>query len=110
MAGVAAALEAVRDGAFIKRYVAEVLESRAMLTAELSRLGWKYFPSDANFILVDFGKHAGRIRDILGEHGILVRDRSYEISGCVRITVGTQAQTRKLLKALRRATEVIART
>jgi histidinol-phosphate aminotransferase len=29
-----------------------------------------------------------------------VRDRSYEAPGCVRITVGTRAQTRRLLAAL----------
>jgi len=31
---------------------------------------------------------------------ILVRDRSYEAPGCVRITVGTREQTRRLLEAL----------
>ena len=31
---------------------------------------------------------------------ILVRDRSYEAPGCVRITVGTRQQTRQLLAAL----------
>jgi histidinol-phosphate aminotransferase len=29
-----------------------------------------------------------------------VRDRSYEAPGCVRITVGTRDQTRRLLAAL----------
>jgi len=107
--GVAAALEAIRDGAFVRRYVGEVLLSRQMLCQELARLGWKYFPSDANFVLVDFGKNARRMRDILGEHDILVRDRSYELAGCVRITVGTGAQTRQFIRALRRATGAIAK-
>ena len=31
---------------------------------------------------------------------ILVRDRSYEAPGCVRFTVGTREQTRRLLAAL----------
>ena len=31
---------------------------------------------------------------------ILVRDRSYEIPGCVRVTVGTREQTRRFLTAL----------
>ncbi|MBI3933103.1 MAG: histidinol-phosphate transaminase [Acidobacteria bacterium] len=109
VAAVAAALEAVRDRAFIKKYVAEVHQARALLSQELTRLGWRHFPSDANFLLVDFGKHAGHMRDILGENNILVRDRSYELPGCVRITVGTRTQTRLLLKVLERASRTISR-
>jgi histidinol-phosphate aminotransferase len=108
-AGVAAVLEAVEDRAFIRRYVRETLESRRLLCQELERLGWKYYPSAANFVLVNFGTHAGRMREVLGEHEILVRDRSYELAGCVRITVGTLAKTRKLLRALRRAGKVLGK-
>lgn len=99
---VAAALEAIRDSAYVKSYAAEVLEARRMLCAELERLGWKYFPSNANFVLVDFGKAARKVRELLGEHEILVRDRSYELPGCVRITAGTMAQTQKLIAVLHR--------
>jgi histidinol-phosphate aminotransferase len=47
-----------------------------------------------------FGKRAIEVRDALRDQGILVRDRSYEAPGCVRITVGTRDQTRKMLAAL----------
>jgi histidinol-phosphate aminotransferase len=40
------------------------------------------------------------IRDALREKAILVRDRSYEIPGGVRITVGTREQTRRVLAEL----------
>jgi len=40
------------------------------------------------------------VRDGLRGQAILVRDRSYEAPGCVRITVGTRHQTRRLLTAL----------
>jgi histidinol-phosphate aminotransferase len=109
VSAAAAALEAVRDRAFVRRYVAEVLRARARLYEELTRMGWKYFPSDANFVLVNFGKHARRVCDLLSRRGILVRDRSYELPGCVRITVGTEAQTRRLLGELSRATASIAK-
>ena len=99
---VLCALEAIQDVGFVKKYVAEVLRARQMLCQELNRLGWKYFPSSANFVLVDFGPAADSMRRALGEHEILVRDRSYELPGCVRITVGTLAQTRELISVLRR--------
>jgi histidinol-phosphate aminotransferase len=108
VAAVAAALEAARDRAFLRAYVAGVRRARIFLCEELTRLGWKYFPSDANFMLVNFGPHAKRMCALLNESGILVRDRGYELPGCVRITVGTEAQVRRLAQALRRATRSIA--
>ena len=100
---VALGLEAIRDTAFVEKYAAEVLRARQMLCRELDALGLHYYPSSANFVLVDFGDASRQMRDLLGEHEILVRDRSYELPGCVRITVGSVAQTRKLLAVLRRA-------
>ena len=40
------------------------------------------------------GTRAAEVRDKLREAGVLVRDRSYEIAGCVRVTVGTREQMR----------------
>jgi histidinol-phosphate aminotransferase len=51
-------------------------------------------------VLIRAGKHAIEICGRLRGHGILVRDRSYEAPGCLRITVGTRVQTRRLLAAL----------
>ena len=99
---VASALEAIRDASFVKRYVAEVLRARRILCEELDAMGLRHFPSDANFVLVRFGPAAASVSRRLWEQGILVRDRSYELSGCVRITVGTVPQTRKLVEIMRR--------
>jgi histidinol-phosphate aminotransferase len=63
-------------------------------------LGISYVPSSANFLLVRAGERAIEIRDYLRAQGILVRDRSYEVAGCVRITVGTREQMLRLLAAL----------
>jgi len=80
--------------------VAEVLAARELLSIGLERLGISFVPSSANFLLIHAGKRAIEIRDYLRAQGILVRDRSYEVPGCVRITVGTREQTRRLLAAL----------
>ena len=66
----------------------------------LEKLGIGYVPSSANFVLGRFGARAIEVRDALRAQGILVRDRSYEAPGCVRITVGTREQTRQMLAAL----------
>jgi histidinol-phosphate aminotransferase len=97
---VAAARAAVEDTAYVESYVAEVLASRELLCLGLEKLGIGYVPSSANFVLGHFGERAVPVRDALRGLAILVRDRSYEAPGCLRITVGTREQTRRLLDAL----------
>jgi len=95
-----AAQAAVEDTGYVEAYVAEVLAARELLCVGLEKLGITYVPSSANFVLGHFGKRATEVRDALRDQAILVRDRSYEAPGCVRITVGTRQQTRRLLAAL----------
>lgn len=95
-----AARAAIRDRGYIARYVEESLAARALLCQELDRLRIPYYPSQANFVLVRFGERAIEVRDRLREAGVLVRDRSYELPGCVRITVGTREQIRRLVALL----------
>ncbi len=97
---VLAARAAVEDIAYLETYVAEVLAARELLCVGLEKLGVSYVPSSANFVLGHFGKRAVEVRDALRDQAILVRDRSYEAPGCVRITVGTREQTRRLLAEL----------
>ena len=97
---VMAAQAAVEDTEYIRTYVAEVLAAREILCLGFERLGIPYIPSSANFVLGRFGGRAIEVRDALRGRAILVRDRSYEAPGCVRITVGTREQTRRLVAAL----------
>jgi len=95
-----AAQEAVRDSAYVESYVTEALAARELLCVGLEKMGIDYIPSQANFVLMRIGKRAIEIRDRLREKQVLVRDRSYEVPGCVRVTVGTREQTRRFLEAL----------
>jgi histidinol-phosphate aminotransferase len=97
-----AARAAVRDREHVEKWVAEVLHSRDLVCAGLTRLGIQYFPSEANFVLFQVGDRAIPIRDALRERGVLIRDRSYEIPGCVRVTIGTRAQAERFLTELER--------
>ncbi len=98
---VAAAVAAVGDTQYVQNYVAEVLAARQVVEAGLTELGLKWYKSSGNFILFDVGDRAKTLRDRLSETGILIRDRSYEIAGCVRVTIGTKAQMQKFLTELR---------
>jgi histidinol-phosphate aminotransferase len=102
MIAALAAQAAVNDTSYVKKYVAEALAARKLLCDGLDALGISFVPSAANFVLADMNTRAVEIRDSLRGHAILVRDRSYEIPGGLRITVGTLAQTRRLLRELKR--------
>jgi histidinol-phosphate aminotransferase len=95
-----AARIAVQDGSFVEDYVQEVLAARELLYVGLERLKIPYIESQANFVLTQMGARAIPVRDELRNRGVLVRDRSYEIEGCVRITVGTRDQIQRLLDEL----------
>jgi histidinol-phosphate aminotransferase len=91
---------AIRDREYVENYVAEALAARDELRQGLDRLGIPYFASEGNFLLMRIGPRSIEIRDRLRNRGVLVRDRSYEIAGCVRVTVGTRDQMRRFLREL----------
>jgi histidinol-phosphate aminotransferase len=100
MLAAIAARAAVRDRAHVENYVKEVLAARNLASEGLRRLGIHFYPSQANFLLFRAGGRATEIRDALRDKGVLVRDRSYEIPGCVRVTIGTRAQIEQFLTEL----------
>ena len=91
---------AVQDRAYVAEYVREVLAARELLCDGFRKLGIRYYPSQANFVLFYAGDRAIALRDELRTRGVLVRDRSYEIEGCVRVTVGTREQIARFLSQL----------
>ena len=100
MLAAMAAAEATADQDYIRATVAEVLEARTLLCDGLGKLGISSVPSVANFVLIYAGNRAREIRDALFDRAILVRDRSYEIPGAVRITGGTREQAARILQEL----------
>jgi len=97
---VLAARAAIRDTAYISEYVGEVLAARELVYVGLEKLGINYIKSQGNFVLFDCGERSIEVRDALKAKNILVRDRSYEIPGAVRVTIGTREQMRKFLTEL----------
>ncbi len=101
---LACALEAICHQDFIRRYVEEVRAGRAELCRRLDALGVPYVPSSANFVLTRVGDQAPEIARRLREENILVRDWSYDphLRGYLRLTIGSTAQTRRLIEELER--------
>jgi histidinol-phosphate aminotransferase len=93
---------ALRDRAQYEWYVGQVLESKGLLYEALDRLEVTYWPSDGNFVLARFGALSRTVIDGLEERGIHLRDRSKDhgCAGCVRITAGVVAHTRRCIEAI----------
>jgi len=101
IAALVAAVAAIEERRTIARYVRDVKRSRAWLARELERRNVRVFPSSANFLLADFGKAGPVFFRRLARRNILVRERSKDLgAGFARITIGTPAELRKLLKIL----------
>ena len=101
VAATVAGLTSLAHRGEIQAMVDALIAERERIYRELAAFPCLHpYPSAANFVLARFGDRAIEVRDRLRDKGILVRDRSYEMPGCVRITVGTKAQLRTFLEAL----------
>lgn len=88
-----------------RRRTAAVVRRREALAAQLRELPAvrRVWPSEGNFLLVRFADAAAALA-VCEEAGVLVRDFSRQpgLDGCLRVTVGTAAENRQLLRALAR--------
>ncbi|HRY05713.1 MAG TPA: histidinol-phosphate transaminase [Hyphomicrobiaceae bacterium] len=104
-AAIAAGTAAIKDAAHMEKAVAHNAKWLAWLTAEIGSLGLVVTPSVANFILIHFPREAGRTaRDadqFLKPKGIILRMvASYGLGHCLRMTVGTDDENRRVVAAL----------
>ena len=98
--GQVAALAALEDDAHAEKTRRLVLEERAYLSAELTKRGYAFPPSHANFLLVAVPDAAG-LRTRLMRAGILVRDGAgVGFPGHLRFSVGLRETNEKLLSLL----------
>jgi histidinol-phosphate aminotransferase len=85
-------------------WVKMILSEREWLAGELGKLGTvrKVHPSDANFLLVQVSDPDG-LYDFLAKGGVIVRNRSRmtHCQGCLRITVGTRDENRRLMELMK---------
>lgn len=99
------ALYMLKEASKVTEWVSKLLTEREILTNELLKVHCvkHVYPSDANFILVKVSA-ATSIYNDLTRRGIVVRNRT-NISlcqDCLRITVGTNAENKKLLTELKK--------
>ena len=98
------ALEMLSSSGKREEWVKLILEERRKLAEWLEDIDYvlKIFPSDANFLLVKV-KDPDGLYTFLNEHGVIVRNRSHltHCQGCIRITVGTPDENRRLSELMK---------
>lgn len=100
----AGAIAAMQDQAYFKETCEKVIRTRTALIDALVGMDFSVLPSGANFI---FAKHRQRkgadITRALRENNMIVRHfaKPLRISDFVRITIGTDAQNKLLINALK---------
>jgi histidinol-phosphate aminotransferase len=98
----AAALAALDDAAHLRRTVAANARGLAQLAKGLAALGCATWPSLANFILADLRRPGGEVFQALLERGVVTRPMGgYGLASFLRISVGTPAENRRCLDALK---------
>ena len=101
--GQAAGEAALKDIGWMEKNIAKIRRTRATLLSALPSLGFSPFPSQSNFVLAKRlgGRSAKPVYEELKRKRILVRYfDTPRLSGCLRITVGTDDEIAALLAAL----------
>ena len=101
---IAAALAAFEDKPDQHRMRQNIIAGRDYIFTEINKIpGFKAFPSEGNFVLIDasaLGEDSLAIRDRMAGKGIFIRPMSgHNMSrGFIRITVGTPEQNRLFIQ------------
>jgi histidinol-phosphate aminotransferase len=102
--GQAGAVATLNDLKYYRANFKKIIATREWLSRELTKLGFRVFPSRANFILVQPLRFpANEWQHRLRGQKILVRWFNFpEVKGCLRITIGTPAEAAALVGAAHR--------
>lgn len=95
------ALACLEDDEHYQKTMAMTREGIAWLTAEINKLDCQVFATQTNFFLVDAACDCKDLYERLLHLGVIVRPMAaYGYSSYIRITVGIEAENRRLVRAL----------
>lgn len=107
-AGLAAGEELLKNNKnYLNRSLGLIKKERQWLTSCLGAIrGFKPYPSDANFILIDareFAINSAELAERMLRHGVIIRDcSSFGLENHIRVAVRKRSENQKLIKAFSR--------
>lgn len=98
----AAAVASIEDDAWFQESRSKLIANREMLGSELRYRGFEVLPSQANFVFARLPGHAGSdLARNLRERAVIVRHFAKpRIADFLRISIGTEEECRRLIKAI----------
>lgn len=97
-------LDALSETETVNSWIKESVQQKEILIKQLSQFSFveKVYPSDANFILVKVND-ADDLYNYLSSNEVIVRNRSKEVhcENCLRITIGTPEENKKVIELLK---------
>jgi len=98
------ALERLDDTNAIQSEISSIIKQREELLKVLLDIKYveKIYPTEANFILIKVDDANKRYDDLIGK-GIVIRNRTTQplCDNCLRLTIGTEEENKKLIEALK---------
>jgi histidinol-phosphate aminotransferase len=98
---LAAALASFPDEEHVARQRTLNRDARDWVCRELEKDRRRYIPSHANFLMIEVGKDVGPVIEAFRARRILVGRRFPSMPGWLRVSVGTPAEMRTFMDALR---------
>lgn len=97
-----AGLAALKSKRHISLSKEMVRMGKQLFYKELDELGLEYLPTQANFILINWGRDSMEIYQFLLQNGIIVRPtHSFGLPNYFRVTFGTAEQNNRFFRVLR---------
>jgi histidinol-phosphate aminotransferase len=97
------ALERLNDVSIIKSEISSIVKQREELLKVLIDISFveKIYPTEANFILIKVDDANKRYDDLIAK-GIVIRNRTTQplCDNCLRLTIGTEEENKKLINAI----------
>lgn len=97
---IACATASLQQKAAIMARKAAMIAARDMTTAHLSSRGIKFIPSDANMLMVDWGKPAGPVKEQFLKAGVIIGRSWPQMPTASRVTVGSMADMKAFCAAV----------
>jgi histidinol-phosphate aminotransferase len=100
----AAALAALDDLEFVQKTQQTIWSGLQYLYAEVGKMGLKYFPSEANFFLIEVPCEAKDLFEAMLRRGVIIRSMaSYGLKRFIRINAGLAGENERFIQTLGQA-------